>query len=143
MPPPGVMMGGPPMPMMLPPGMNPPPGMGMPPGMQHGPPPPGMGMHPPHMMMGGPPPPHGPRPPFVAVLPDYLPGAASLHEQLDRRILVVLRDGRNLVGVLRSFDQYSNMVLEDTVERHIVQGADSSSGCLSTAGCWILRDCLA
>ena len=59
----------------------------------------------------------------MAVLPDYLPGAASLHEQLDRRILVVLRDGRNLVGVLRSFDQYSNMVLEDTFERHIVQGA--------------------
>jgi len=71
------------------------------------------------MQQQGPPP--GPRP-FMAVLPDYLPGAASLHEQLDRRILVVLRDGRNLVGVLRSFDQYSNMVLEDTFERHIVQG---------------------
>lgn len=88
-------------------------------------PPPGMMM--PSHMMGAPPPlmmapPPGPRP-FMAVLPDYLPGAASLHEQLDRRILVVLRDGRNLVGVLRSFDQYSNMVLEDTFERHIVQGA--------------------
>ena len=35
---------------------------------------------------------------------------------------VVLRDGRNLVGVLRSFDQYSNMVLEDTYERHVVDG---------------------
>jgi U6 snRNA-associated Sm-like protein LSm1 len=58
--------------------------------------------------------------PFVAMLPDYLPGAASLFEQLDKQIMVVLRDGRNLVGVLRSFDQYSNMVLEDTYERHVV-----------------------
>ncbi|TFJ83692.1 hypothetical protein NSK_004796 [Nannochloropsis salina CCMP1776] len=80
------------------------------------------------MMMhasGAPPPgPHYMLPPrpFVAVLPDYLPGAASLVEQLDRRVLVVLRDGRNLVGVLRSFDQFSNMVLEDTYERHVVDG---------------------
>ena len=39
-----------------------------------------------------------------------LPGAASLLEQLDKRLLVVLRDGRHLVGVMRSFDQFSNMV---------------------------------
>mmetsp|Transcript_25508 Transcript_25508/g.57238 ORF Transcript_25508/g.57238 Transcript_25508/m.57238 type:complete len:88 (-) Transcript_25508:527-790(-) len=39
-----------------------------------------------------------------------LPGAASLVEELDKRLLVVLRDGRNLVGVMRSFDQFSNMV---------------------------------
>lgn len=39
-----------------------------------------------------------------------LPGAASLVEQLDKRLLVVLRDGRHLVGVMRSFDQFSNMV---------------------------------
>lgn len=32
-------------------------------------------------------------------------------EQLDKRLLVVLRDGRHLVGVMRSFDQFSNMVL--------------------------------
>eukprot|EP00624_Nannochloropsis_granulata_P004122 evm.model.NODE_30747_length_47682_cov_25.534710.9 len=76
-------------------------------------------------MMGGGGPPPGPHymlPPrsFMAMLPDYLPGAASLFEQLDKQIMVVLRDGRNLVGVLRSFDQYSNMVLEDTYERHVV-----------------------
>ena len=38
------------------------------------------------------------------------------------RVLVVLRDGRNLVGLLRSFDQFSNVVLEDTYERHFAQG---------------------
>ncbi|KAG8980296.1 SM-like, degradation of cytoplasmic mRNAs and positively regulates transcription initiation, partial [Tulasnella sp. 427] len=33
------------------------------------------------------------------------------------KMLVVLRDGRKLIGVLRSYDQYANLVLEDTVER--------------------------
>jgi U6 snRNA-associated Sm-like protein LSm1 len=32
-------------------------------------------------------------------------------------MLVVLRDGRKLHGVLRSYDQFANLVLEDTVER--------------------------
>jgi len=33
------------------------------------------------------------------------------------KLLVVLRDGRRLQGVLRSYDQFANLVLEDTVER--------------------------
>jgi U6 snRNA-associated Sm-like protein LSm1 len=52
-------------------------------------------------------------------LPAFLPGSASLVEQLDRKVMIVLRDGRHLVGVLRSFDQFSNMVLENTTERRI------------------------
>jgi len=32
-------------------------------------------------------------------------------------MLVVLRDGRKLIGVLRSYDQFANLVLEDTLER--------------------------
>ena len=32
-------------------------------------------------------------------LPAFLPGSSSLVEQLDRRLLIVLRDGRHLVGV--------------------------------------------
>uniref|UniRef100_A0A7R9YFM7 U6 snRNA-associated Sm-like protein LSm1 n=1 Tax=Pinguiococcus pyrenoidosus TaxID=172671 RepID=A0A7R9YFM7_9STRA len=51
----------------------------------------------------------------------YLPGAASLMESLDRRLLVVLRDGRHLVGIMRSYDQFANMVLEETVEREVFQ----------------------
>lgn len=49
-----------------------------------------------------------------------LPGAASLVEHLDCKILAVLRDGKHLVGVLRSFDQFSNIILEDAVERRNV-----------------------
>lgn len=47
----------------------------------------------------------------------YLPGAASLAEQLDTRLLILLRDKRTILGTLRSFDQYLNLILEDTVER--------------------------
>ena len=57
----------------------------------------------------------------------YLPGAAALIDQLDSTILVILRDGRNLVGTLRSFDQYLNLVLEETSERISHKGKHSNS----------------
>jgi len=44
---------------------------------------------------------------------------ASAIDMLDKPLMVVLRDGRKLVGTLRTFDQYSNIVLEDTSERRI------------------------
>ncbi|EMR08925.1 hypothetical protein PNEG_02706 [Pneumocystis murina B123] len=31
--------------------------------------------------------------------------------------MVILRDGRKLIGILRSFDQYANLVLQETIER--------------------------
>jgi len=46
-----------------------------------------------------------------------LSAAASLVQELDKRLLVVLRDGRQYIGLLRSFDQFSNIVLEEAVER--------------------------
>ncbi|KAJ1511422.1 SM-like, degradation of cytoplasmic mRNAs and positively regulates transcription initiation [Coelomomyces lativittatus] len=46
-----------------------------------------------------------------------LPGAASLLDCLDKRILVILRDGRSLTGILRSYDQFGNLVFQDTIER--------------------------
>eukprot|EP00573_Skeletonema_grethae_P001011 CAMPEP_0201691800 /NCGR_PEP_ID=MMETSP0578-20130828/4859_1 /ASSEMBLY_ACC=CAM_ASM_000663 /TAXON_ID=267565 /ORGANISM="Skeletonema grethea, Strain CCMP 1804" /LENGTH=213 /DNA_ID=CAMNT_0048177063 /DNA_START=23 /DNA_END=664 /DNA_ORIENTATION=- len=66
---------------------------------------------------------NGPRPATAVPyghLPPFLPGASSLVEQLDQPMLVVLRDGRHLVGTLRTFDQFSNMVMEDTSERRIL-----------------------
>lgn len=48
---------------------------------------------------------------------NFLPGTASLVEELDKKLVVVLRDGRKFIGVLRSFDQFANVVLENTVER--------------------------
>lgn len=50
-------------------------------------------------------------------MPDNFPGTASLVNDVDKKILVVLRDGRKLVGFLRSFDQFANLVLHETIER--------------------------
>ena len=46
-----------------------------------------------------------------------IPGTASLATLVDTFIMVVLRDGRKLVGILRSYDQFANLVLHDTMER--------------------------
>lgn len=45
-----------------------------------------------------------------------LPGTA-LAEELDKKQLIQLRDGRKILGVLRSFDQFANLVVEEAVER--------------------------
>lgn len=47
------------------------------------------------------------------------PGIA-LVEALDKKLLIHLRDGRKLLGILRSFDQFANLIIEHTVERVIV-----------------------
>lgn len=52
----------------------------------------------------------------------YLPGAASMIEEIDKKVLIILRDGRHLVGKLRSFDQFMNLILEDTHERLLLPG---------------------
>lgn len=52
--------------------------------------------------------------------------AAALVGSVDRKIFVLLRDGRNLFGVLRTFDQFANLVLQDAVER-IYLGQEGST----------------
>lgn len=51
---------------------------------------------------------------------DVPPPGTALVEELDKPLLVQLRDGRKLVGILRSFDQFANLVLEKATERIIV-----------------------
>ncbi len=48
---------------------------------------------------------------------ESLPGTASLVAEIDKKTLVVLRDGRTLIGFLRSIDQFANLVLHRTIER--------------------------
>uniref|UniRef100_A0A0N4Z6N2 U6 snRNA-associated Sm-like protein LSm1 n=1 Tax=Parastrongyloides trichosuri TaxID=131310 RepID=A0A0N4Z6N2_PARTI len=51
-------------------------------------------------------------------LPDpYLPGAVSLLDSLGKKVIVQLRDGRTLIGILASIDQFANLVLDETIER--------------------------
>ncbi|KAG8692556.1 hypothetical protein FRC08_009693 [Ceratobasidium sp. 394] len=42
---------------------------------------------------------------------------SSLQGYVDRKVLLVLQDGRAIVGTLAGFDQRSNVVLSDSVER--------------------------
>jgi len=65
----------------------------------------------------------------------FLPGTASLIEDLDKQILVVLRDGRKLIGTLRTIDHFANIALEDTVERIFV----GKSYCDQSLGLFIIR----
>ncbi|QDZ17772.1 Sm-like protein LSm1 [Chloropicon primus] len=46
--------------------------------------------------------------------------AKALIEELDHKQLVVLRDGRKIVGLFRSCDQFANLVFQDPYERIIV-----------------------
>lgn len=57
-----------------------------------------------------------PAPPLMDSLIPFTT-SGSLVDCVDRKMLVILRDGRKLHGVLRSYDQFANLVLEDTVER--------------------------
>ncbi|WFD30381.1 hypothetical protein MSPP1_001400 [Malassezia sp. CBS 17886] len=43
--------------------------------------------------------------------------SGALVDCIDKKVIVVLRDGRKLVGILRSYDQFANLVLQDSVER--------------------------
>ena len=54
---------------------------------------------------------------------------------LDKRLLVQLRDGRKVLGVLRSFDQFANLVLEGATERLIA----GSLYCELPLGLFIIR----
>ncbi|CAG9134845.1 SM-like-degradation of cytoplasmic mRNAs and positively regulates transcription initiation [Plutella xylostella] len=46
-----------------------------------------------------------------------LAGTAHLLDELDKKLMVLLRDGRTLIGYLRSVDQFANLVLHKTIER--------------------------
>jgi len=75
-----------------------------------------------------------PPPPGSSAVPQLPPQmfttAAQLLDLTDKKLLLVLRDGRKLVGVLRSWDQFANLVLQDTIERIFVKDlyADISRG---------------
>jgi len=44
----------------------------------------------------------------------------SLADLLDKTLIVLLRDGKKYIGILLSFDQFSNVVLGNVVERRVL-----------------------
>ncbi|XP_015420715.1 PREDICTED: U6 snRNA-associated Sm-like protein LSm1 isoform X2 [Myotis davidii] len=61
---------------------------------------------------------------------NYMPGTASLIEDIDKKHLVLLRDGRTLIGFLRSIDQFDKKVeIEDVSDsNHKVSGGTRTEG---------------
>lgn len=51
-------------------------------------------------------------PPSIDEVP---PPGISIVEELDKRLMVQLRDGRKVVGILRSFDQFANLILQGRI----------------------------
>ncbi|CAF2718518.1 unnamed protein product [Rotaria sp. Silwood2] len=47
----------------------------------------------------------------------YLSGMAALIGDVDKQLMVMLRDGRTLIAYLRSLDQFGNLVLHQAFER--------------------------
>ncbi|CAF1617488.1 unnamed protein product [Rotaria magnacalcarata] len=47
----------------------------------------------------------------------YLSGMAALIGDIDKQLMVMLRDGRTLIAFLRSLDQFGNLVLHQAFER--------------------------
>ncbi|BFZ53095.1 hypothetical protein PYCC9005_000118 [Savitreella phatthalungensis] len=43
--------------------------------------------------------------------------SGALIDSVDKKMMLVLRDNTTLFGVLRSFDQFGNLVLQDSYER--------------------------
>ncbi|KAJ4392723.1 hypothetical protein N0V85_006866 [Neurospora sp. IMI 360204] len=85
-----------------------------PPPFPQGPGQPGPGMPPPGLLGGG-------RPPQPQQLPAQMfTTAAQLLDLTDKKLMVALRDGRKLTGILRSWDQFANLVLQQTKERIFV-----------------------
>eukprot|EP00923_Selenidium_pygospionis_P014196 GHVN01024412.1.p1 GENE.GHVN01024412.1~~GHVN01024412.1.p1 ORF type:complete len:773 (-),score=197.22 GHVN01024412.1:665-2851(-) len=60
----------------------------------------------------------------------------SLEEETDERVLVMLRDGQRVVGYLRSFDSFGNLMLEDSRVRMIAGRwyTDVYKGCMIVRG---------
>ncbi|GAB7360453.1 hypothetical protein MBLNU230_g8407t1 [Neophaeotheca triangularis] len=69
---------------------------------------------------GAPPMQQGP-PPVPQLPPQMFTTAAQLLDLTDKKLMVALRDGRKLIGVLRSWDQFGNLVLQDSIERIFIE----------------------
>lgn len=46
--------------------------------------------------------------------------SGALVDLVDKKVIVILRDGRKLIGILRSYDQFANLVLQEAIERIFV-----------------------
>ncbi|KAH3900974.1 related to Sm-like protein LSm1 [Saccharomycodes ludwigii] len=62
---------------------------------------------------------------------------AALVGSIDRKVFVLLRDGRHLFGVLRTYDQFANLILQHCVQRIYLM--DSKQYAEETLGIYMIR----
>ncbi|PVU94236.1 hypothetical protein BB561_002714 [Smittium simulii] len=54
---------------------------------------------------------------------NYFTTTSCLKDLIDKSVYVSLRDGKNILGILRTFDQYGTVVIQDAIERVYVKDA--------------------
>eukprot|EP01025_Chloroclados_australasicus_P049261 TRINITY_DN559_c0_g2_i3.p2 TRINITY_DN559_c0_g2~~TRINITY_DN559_c0_g2_i3.p2 ORF type:complete len:170 (-),score=31.95 TRINITY_DN559_c0_g2_i3:187-642(-) len=54
------------------------------------------------------------------LLPHITPPGFGLVELVDKKVIIVMRDGRTIIGLMRTFDQFNNVVVQDCFERIVV-----------------------
>ncbi|CAB4255145.1 similar to Saccharomyces cerevisiae YJL124C LSM1 Lsm (Like Sm) protein [Maudiozyma barnettii] len=64
---------------------------------------------------------------------------AAIVSSVDRKIFVLLRDGKLLFGVLRTFDQYANLILQHCVERIYLAGEHKGKYAEEDRGIFMIR----
>ena len=66
---------------------------------------------------------------IIMVMPQAL-----LEKSVDKRVSLLLKDGRILEGKLTGFDEYMNMVLEETAENNVSGGEERRLGTVVLRG---------
>lgn len=80
-----------------------------------------------------------PPPPLPTELPPQaFLTSAMLLDFIDKKVNVVLRDDKTFVGILRSYDQYGNMVITEAVERLFAKNPDHGKS--EGAQPWLIAD---
>ncbi|KAH7398991.1 hypothetical protein DE146DRAFT_632538 [Phaeosphaeria sp. MPI-PUGE-AT-0046c] len=99
-----------------------------------------------------PPPQHGPNvlggargPPPQQILPVDLPPqafltSAMLLDMVDKKVDVLLRDEKEYIGILRSYDQFANLVLTECYERIAARNSDATPSSDPSVPRWLIHD---
>ncbi|KAF1852115.1 uncharacterized protein K460DRAFT_325734 [Cucurbitaria berberidis CBS 394.84] len=98
-----------------------------------------------------PPPQHGPnvlgggRAPPQHILPVDLPPqafltSAMLLDMVDKKVDVLLRDEKEYIGILRSYDQFANLVLTECYERIAARNPEATPSSDPSTPRWLIHD---
>lgn len=116
------------------------------------------GQQPPAIGYGGvysatpPPQQHGPNvlggargPPPQQILPIDLPPqafltSAMLLDMVDKKVDVLLRDEKEYIGILRSYDQFANLVLTECYERIAARNPEATPSADPSTPRWLIHD---